>query len=227
MNGKDELLFAVRSARRDLKEGKDFRASEMLALLEGMAPFLDKDTVINLKCRTCDSYAKACFPLENDFWAVDQHEHCHAKSTSLAHLSLLKIAGCTEYSRKAQTELAELAASIVEEDLRSALAKRKLYDRKLFASYNLAFRICQDSGKVSIEFGHKSKGEFLPGDARIHLLRRLDPGFGAEVSERIAELMKDGPVMVVEASPQIRQLLDIDCAVSWIAQKRKMDIVYL
>jgi hypothetical protein len=54
----------------------------------------------------------------------------------------------------------------------------------------------------------------------------LDPGFGA-ASQKIAEAIKSGPVMIVEASLQTRRPLDIDYVLEWIAKKRKMDIVYL
>jgi len=39
--------------------------------------------------------------------------------------------------------------------------------------------------------------------------------------------MKGGPIMVVQSSSQTRRQLDIDYMLDWIAERRKMDIVYL
>jgi len=78
-----------------------------------------------------------------------------------------------------------------------------------------------------VEFGHKSGEEFIGSELRLYVLRRLDPGFGPDCA-RIAEAMKkDRLVIVVKASQQIRRLLDVDYVLEWIAEKRKMDIVYL
>lgn len=226
MENKNELLFAVREARKNLRDTEDFRVADMLAVFEGIAPFLDKETIIKIKCRGCDNYAPASFPLSHDFLAVDRSEYCHAKEASLKNLSALKLAGCPQYSRSAQEELLTLASTILEEDLRPAFVERKLYDRAKFASYSVAFRLEKSNGNVCIEFGRLTKDGFVSGDIKLYILRRLDPGFGA-ASQKIAENMKTGPVMVVAASAQTRRPLDIDYVLEWIAKKRKMDIVYL
>jgi len=226
MDNKNEILFAVRDARRNLRDTEDFRIADMLEVFEGIAPFLDKETVIRMKCRGCDNYAQAFFPLNHDFVAVEKSEYCHAKESSLKNLSALKLAGCPQYSTSAQEELFALAKTILEEDLRPALAERKLYDRSKFASYSVAFRLEKSNGNVCIEFGRMTDEGFLGGDVKLYILRRLDPGFGA-ASQKIAEAIEKGPVMVVEASLQTRRPLDIDYVLEWIAKKRKMDIVYL
>jgi hypothetical protein len=46
-------------------------------------------------------------------------------------------------------------------------------------------------------------------------------------SQKISEAMKGNPIMVVQSSLQTRRQLDIDYVLDWIAEKRKMDIVYL
>jgi len=227
MEDKNELLFAVKEAKKNLREGTDFRAADMLAAFEGIAPFLDRETVMNMKCRGCDSYAGSFFPLSNDFWVVEKQEYCHCKKLSLKNLSLLKISSCDNYSQKAQKELMETASSILDEDLKPAFAERRLYDRNLFANYSVDFQITADTGKVCIDLGHKFKGRFEPGGIRLCLVRRLDPGFGSEASQKIASIMKGRPLIMIEASVQTRRLLDIDYVLEWIAQKRKMDIVYL
>jgi len=231
MENKNELLLAIRDARKNLKGDVDFRAAEMLAVFEGLAPFLDWTAVLNMKCKGCDSYSCAHFLLNNDFWAVEDQDYCHAKNLPLKHLNVLKIAGCTNYSKEASKDLCDLVNSILEEDLRPAFVERKLYDRNLFASYSVAFRVQKDSGNVCIEFGHKSGETFVGSDFKLHFLRRLNPGFGPAASKRIAEAMKghpkDNPTMVVEASLQTRRMLDVDYVLEWIAKKRKMDIVYL
>ncbi len=227
MENKNELLYAVREARKCLKDDANFRAADMLAVFEGIAPFLDRETVVNMKCKGCDSYSQSSFPLSNDFWAVDNQDYCHAKKLSMKHLSIQKIVGCVDYSQNAQRELEDLVNSVLEEDLRPAFAERKLYDRNLFASYSVAFRVQKDVGNICIEFGHKLDGNFVESDIKLNFLRRLDPGLGPAASERIAGVMKSGPVMAVEASQQTRKMLDIDYVLEWIAKKRKMDIVYL
>ena len=227
MENKNELLFAVRDARRNLKDDVDFRAADMLAVFEGIAPFLDRETILDMKCKGCDSYSCSYFPLSNDFWAVENQDYCHAKNLPLKHLSVLKMAGCTDYSQDAQRELSDLVNCVLEEDLRPAFVERRLYDRNLFASYSVAFRVQKDNGNACIEFGHKSGEEFVGSDIKLHFLRRLDPGLGPAASERIAKSMKRRSAMVVEASQQTRRMLDIDYVLEWIAKKRKMDIVYL
>ncbi|OPY53867.1 MAG: hypothetical protein A4E48_00487 [Methanosaeta sp. PtaU1.Bin060] len=226
MDNKNEILFAVREVRRNLKDTEDFRVADILAVFEGIAPFLDKGTVISIKCKGCDNYAQSFFPLKHDFVAVDKSEYCHAKEASLKNISALKLAGCPEYSSSSQEELFALANTILEEDLRPAFAERKLYDRSKFASYSVSFCLEKSNGNVCIEFGRMTKEGFLGGDIKLYLVRRLDPGFGA-ASQKIADAIKSGPVMVVDASLQTRRPLDIDYVLEWIAKKRKMDIVYL
>ncbi len=227
MENKNELLLAIRDARKNLKSDVDFRAADMLAVFEGVAPFLDWTTVLNMKCKGCDSYSCSHFLLSNDFWTAEDEDYCHAKNLPLKHLSVLKMAGCTDYSKDAQNSLYDQVNAILEEDLRPAFIERKLYDRNLFASYSIAFRAQKENGNVCIEFGHKSGETFVGSDIKLHFLRRLNPGFGPEASKRIAEAMKSGPAMVVEASLQTRRMLDVDYVLEWIAKKRKMDIVYL
>ena len=72
MNNKNEILFAVREAKGILGAGTDFRVNDAFAIFEGIAPFLDKETIIEMKCKGCDNYASASFPLSNDFWMVDR-----------------------------------------------------------------------------------------------------------------------------------------------------------
>ena len=98
MDNRNEILFAVREAKRNLGEGADFRVADALAILEGIAPFLNKEVVIGMKCKSCDNYASASFPLSRDFWAVDDSEYCHAKDASLKNLTASKLAGCPQYS---------------------------------------------------------------------------------------------------------------------------------
>jgi len=227
MDNKNEILFAVREARRILGEGADFRVADALDVLEGMAPFLDKDAIVKMKCRNCDNYATASFPLSHDFWVVENSEHCHLKGAAIKNLTALKLAVCNEYSRRDQEELEALGKAIMEEDLRPAFVERKLYDRCKFASYTVAFRLQSSPGSVCIEFGHKTDEGFACCDIQIHIVKRLDPGFGAENSQKIADALLNGPVMLVKASQQTRRQLDIDYLLEWIAKKRKMDIVYL
>ena len=42
MDNRNEILFAVREARRNLGDAADFRVADALAILEGIAPFLNK-----------------------------------------------------------------------------------------------------------------------------------------------------------------------------------------
>ncbi len=227
MDNKNEILFAVREARKILGECADFRVADVLAILEGVAPFLDKDVIIGMKCKSCDNYASSSFPLSKDFWAVDNSEHCHERDVSLKNLTALKLAGCPQYSCKEKEDLMNLGQAILEEDLRPGFCERKLYDRSKFASYDVAFRILSNPGNVCIEFGHTTDEGFACSDFRLFIVRRLDPGFGAEASQKISEALKTGPIMVVKASLQTRRQLDIDYVLEWIAKKRKMDIVYL
>jgi hypothetical protein len=227
MDNKNEILIAAREARRILGDGADFRIAEVLAILEGIAPFLDREVVIGLKCKGCDNYASSSFPLSKDFWMVENSAHCHAKDVSLKNLTAIKLASCPQYSRAAQEELVNLGRAIMEEDLRPAFNERKLYDRSKFASYSVAFRMLSVPGNVCIEFGHKTDEGFACSDIKLCIVRRLDPGFWAEASQKISVAMSTSPIMVVKASLQTRRQLDIDYVLEWIAKKRKMDIVYL
>jgi hypothetical protein len=146
---------------------------------------------------------------------------------SLKNLTALKLAGCPQYSCKEKDDLMNLGRAILEEDLRPGFCERKLYDRSKFASYDVAFRILSNPGNVCIEFGHITDEGFACSDIRLFIMRRLDPGFGVEASQKISEALKTGPIMVVKASLQTRRQLDIDYVLEWIAKKRKMDIVYL
>ena len=227
MDNRNEILFAVREAKRNLGEASDFRVADALAILEGIAPFLNKEVVIGMKCKSCDNYAPATFPLSRDFWAVDDSEYCHAKDASLKNLTASKLAGCPQYSGQASQDLINFGTSIMEEDLRPAFQERKLYDRSKFASYSVAFRLQSSPGKVCIELGHRTDEGFACSDIKLYILRRLDPGFGAVATQKISEAMKSSPIMVVQSSLQTRRQLDIDYVLEWIAEKRKMDIVYL
>jgi hypothetical protein len=227
MSNKNEILFAVREAKGILGADPDFRVKDAFAIFEGIAPFLDKEKIIGMKCECCDNYASASFTLSNDFWIVDKSEYCHSKDASLKNLTALKLASCTQYTRKSQEDLENLAKAIIEEDLKPAFLERKLYDRSLFANYNVDFLLKSGPGKVSIEFGHKTNESFTCSDITLYLLKRLDPGFGAQASQKIAEALKNCLVLVVKASPGMRKQQDIDYVLEWIAKKRKMDIVYL
>jgi len=227
MDNRNEILSAVRDARKNLDEGADFRVADALAMLEGMALFLSKQVIIDMKCRSCDNYATASFPLSHDFWVVDESEYCHGKDASFKNLTASKLAACVQYSCQASRELADLGNAIIEEDLRPAFQERKLYDRSKFASYSVAFRLESYPGKVCIKLGHRTDEGFACGDISLYILRRLDPGFGAAESQKISEAMKEDPIIVVKAGMQTRRQLDIDYVLEWIAKKRKMDIVYL
>jgi hypothetical protein len=91
----------------------------------------------------------------------------------------------------------------------------------------VAFRLQSSPGKVCIELGHRTDEGFACSDIKLYILRRLDPGFGAVATQKISEAMKGSPIMVVQSSLQTRRQLDIDYVLEWIAEKRKMDIVYL
>ncbi len=228
MDNKNEILFAVREAKGSLGASTNFRINDALAMLEGIAPFLDKEAIIKMKCKSCDNYASASFPLTGDFWVIDNADYCYAKEASLKNLPSPKLASCTQYTRESQDDLERLAKAIMEEDLGPAFMERKLYDRRLFTSCSVAFRLQSSPGIVCIEFGHKKSESFIcSSDLKLCLLKRLDPGFDPETSRKIAEALKHGPVLVVKASPQTRRHEDIDYMFEWIAKKRKMDIVYL
>jgi hypothetical protein len=227
MDNRNEILFAVREAKKNLGQTADFRVADALTILEGIAPFLNKETIIGMKCKSCDNYATATFPLNRDFWAVDENEYCHAKEASLKNLAASKLAGCSQYSCQASHDLIALGTAIMEEDLRPAFQERKLYDRSKFASYTVAFRLQSSPGNVCIELGHRTDDGFACSDIRLYILRRLDPGFGAIASAKITEAMKSSLIIVVQSSQQTRRQLDIDYVLEWIAEKRKMDIVYL
>ncbi|HPJ30600.1 MAG TPA: hypothetical protein PLZ42_04345 [Methanothrix sp.] len=222
-----ELLFAVRAAEQSLPEGTSSSIWEVLAFVEGMAPFLNRGTLIEIKCKSCDNYASSFFSGEDEFGVVEPRDYCHAKKQPLHHLSLFTIAKCQDYSQDAQRALFELAESVVTEDLRPALANKKLYDRNAFASYDVDYRIIQKRSMVCIEFGHEDEGDFVESGIKICILRRLDPGFGKD-SARIKAVQTYGrPVMVVMAARQIRRQMDIDEVFEKIAEKREMDMVYL
>lgn len=227
MDNRNEIVSAVREAKRNLGEAADFRVADALAILEGLAPFLDRETVTRIKCKSCDNYARASFPLNRDYWVVDEGEYCHARQASMKNLSVSKLAGCPHYSREASEELMELGRAIMEEDLEPAFQERKLYDRSKFASYSVAFRILPLPGMVCIQLGHQVEGGFACSDIKLYLMRRLDPGFGALASQKISQAIKGGLIMVVQSSLQTRRQLDIDYVLDWIAERRKMDIVYL
>ncbi|MHC1631437.1 MAG: hypothetical protein ACXQT4_03975 [Methanotrichaceae archaeon] len=224
---KDELRFAIKAAEQSLPKGTNYHIGEILAFLEGMAPFLDKDNIVRLKCHNCDNYATSFFPVEGDFEVVTEHEYCHAKKQTLQHLSFFTIAKCMEYSKNTQKELLDLANTIVEKDLCSTLADKRLYDRNFFASYDVKFLIKPQIDKVCIEFGHKTNGDFVESGIRLCLLRRLDPGFG-EQTLKIKAAQKHGKViMVAMVGRQIRRQMGIDGILDKIAEKYDMDIVYL
>ena len=222
-----ELLFAVKAAEQSLPEGTSPTIWEVLAFVEGMAPFLDKETLIQLKCDSCDNYARSFFSGEGEFGVVVPRAYCHAKKQPLHHLSLFTIAKCPDHSQDDQRELFELAESVVAEDLRPALANKKLYDRNAFASYDVDYRIIQKRSMVCIEFGHDDDGNFVESGIKICILRRLDPGFGEDSAKIKAVQTYGRPVMVVMAARQIRRQMDIDEVFERIAEKREMDIVYL
>jgi hypothetical protein len=223
---KNELLSAIREARKALREGADPRLVDILAVLEGIAPFLDKSSVVNIKCRGCDSYARASFPLKDDLYAVENHSYCHAKKLSLKNLGLLKIMACQDFSQKARREMAEQAAGFLE-DLRTAFADKKLYDKGLFASFPVEVNLQEETDKACMELGHWYDGAFKGSGIKLHLLRRLDPGFGATASEKIAEAQREGPILVAEIGPEERRPPDLSSILEGIARKRKMDIVFI
>jgi hypothetical protein len=227
MDKRNEIVSAVREAKKNLGEASDFRVADALAILEGMAPFLDREVIVRIKCKSCDNYASAFFPLSRDFYAVDEGEYCHQRQASIKNLTAIKLASCSHYSRQASESLMDLGRAIMEEDLAPAFKERRLYDRSKFASYRVAFKLLSIPGMVCIQLGHEVDSGFACSDIKIYLLRRLDPGFGVEASQKISQAMKGGPIMVVQSSSQTRRQLDIDYMLDWIAERRKMDIVYL
>lgn len=227
MDKRNEIVSAVREAKKNLGEAPDFRVADALAILEGMAPFLEREVIVRIKCKSCDNYASAFFPLSRDFYAVDEGEYCHHRQASIKNLTAIKLASCPHYSRQASESLMDLGKAIMEEDLAPDFKERRLYDRSKFASYRVAFRLLSIPGMVCIQLGHEVDSGFACSDIKIYLLRRLDPGFGAEASQKISQAMKGGPIMVVQSSSQTRRQLDIDYMLDWIAERRKMDIVYL
>ena len=227
MDSKNEIVSAVREAKKNLGEAADFRVADALAILEGMAHFLDRETVVKIKCKSCDNYASASFPLSRDFHAVEEDDYCHARQVSIKNLAVSKLASCSHYSRHASEDLLELAREIMGEDLVPAFKERKLYDRNKFASYSVAFRLVPLPGMVCIELGHEVDRGFACSDIKIYIMRRLDPGLGADASQKISQAMKGGPIMAVQSGSQTRRQLDIDYMLEWIAERRKMDIVYL
>lgn len=227
MENKHEILNAVREAKKHIGAGADFRITDAMDIMEGIAPFLEKEVIVGLKCKSCDSYASNSFPLNNDFWAVDNNEYCHEKKNALKNLNPLKLASCPQFSRQDKEELMKLGQEILDEDLMPGFSDRKLYDRSKFASYSVDFRLISNPGNICIEFGHLTDGGFACGDIRLYIIKRLDPGFGEEASRKISGALKKGPVMALKANMQIRRQLDIDYVLEWIAKKRKMDIVYL
>gem|GEM_PF-178182 len=226
-DSRDELLFAVKAAKQSLPEGTNSNIGEILAFIEGMAPFLDKDTIIRIKCACCDNYAPCFFPVDGDFEVVEPHEYCHNKKVPLHRLSLFTIAKCMEYSKKARDEILDMANAVVEEDLRPALADKKLYDRNFFASYDVDYLIKPKPGMACIEFGHSDDGRFVENGIKICILRRLDPGFGEQTSSIKAVQKYGRTTMVVMTGRQIRRQMGIDQIFEKIAKERDMDIVHL
>ncbi|MGB9901412.1 hypothetical protein [Methanothrix sp.] len=220
----DELMFMVKGLQSS--NSSSAQIIDMLEILEGLAPFLDKTKVIELKCKNCDSYAPCFFPLEDDYDVIDTHAYCHKKGQPLHHLTFLSIAKCREFSRKAQVELADLAKRIMEE-LRSALRGRKIYDHNEFANYPIAFELSQDSDRVTIQLGHLSEdGTFVMGDARILLVRRPDPRLGTKASQIGRALHDSDLVILVEASRSAMKHLGLKDAVGKIAASHGIPVIY-
>jgi len=223
---RNELLFAIKEARKALREGADLRLTDILAAFDGIAPHLDKNIVINIKCHECDNYAQASFPLKDDFYAVENQSYCHAKELSLKNVSLLKIMACQDFSQNARGEAAELAATLLA-DLREAFADKKLYDKKLFASFNADVKLQEENGHIFLELGHSSGEAFNGSGIKLHLLRRLDPGFDPAASEKIAKALRNRFILVAETGPQERRPSNLAAILEGIAERRKMDIVFI
>ena len=223
----EELLFAVKAAEQSLSGGVSHHMGEILGFVEGMAPFLNKETLIKIKCAICDHFSPSFFPGEGEYTVVELREYCHAKEQPLHHLNLFTIAKCAEHSREAQRRLLELAGSVVEEDLRPAFSGKKLYDRNAFASYHLEYRTVLERGRVCIEFGHQDDAGFVGGGIKVCILMRIDPGFGKDSAKIKAVQTYGRPVMVVTAARQVRRQMEIDEVLMAIAKKREMEIVFL
>ncbi|HOT07576.1 MAG: hypothetical protein A4E45_01643 [Methanosaeta sp. PtaB.Bin039] len=179
MKTNEELLFVVKNAQASLPEGMNHRINDILAFVEGMAPFLEKDTVVTMKCRTCDHYSSCFFPLENDFGVVDRHAYCHQKKMPIHHLTLLAVAKCLNHSMEGQTEAQNLAISLAEIDLKPALKDRKHYDRQTFANFPVELDLRKEGERLVLQVGHRAGDEFVNGDIRMTVLRRSDPSFGS------------------------------------------------
>ncbi|MEM0498660.1 MAG: hypothetical protein QW781_04070 [Methanothrix sp.] len=220
----DELMFMVKGLQST--NSSSAQIIDMLEILEGLAPFLDKTKVIELKCKNCDNYAPCFFPLEDDYEVIDTHAYCHKKGQPLHHLTFLSIAKCRDFSRKAQIELADLARRLMEE-LRSALRDRKIYDHNEFANYPIAFELSQDSDRVTIQLGHMSEdGAFVMGDARVLLVRRPDPRLGNKASQIGRALHDNDLVILVEASRSAMKHLRLKDAVGKIAASHGIPVIY-
>lgn len=220
----DELMFMVRGLQNS--NSSCAQIIDMLEILEGLAPFLDKNRVIEIKCKNCDSYAPCFFPLEDDYDVIDTHAYCHKKGQPLHHLTFLSIAKCRDFSRKAQTEMADLANMLMEE-LRRALQGRKIYDHNEFANYPIAFELSHDSDRVTIQLGHISEdGAFVMGDAQVHLVRRPDPRLGSKASQIGRALHESDLVILVEASRSAMKHLGLKDAVGKIATSHGIPVIY-
>ena len=223
----EELLFAVKAAEQSLTGAASHHMGEILGFVEGMAPFLNRETLIKIKCASCDHFSPSFFPSDGDYAVVESREYCHAKEQPLHHLNLFTIAKCPEHSREAQRQLLELAGSVIDEDLRPAFAGKKLYDRNAFASYDLEYRTVLERSRVCIEFGHQDDAGFVGGGINVCILMRIDPGFGKDSAKIEAVHIYGRPVMVVTAARQTRRQMEIDEVLMAIAKKREMEIVFL
>lgn len=226
MKTNDELLFFVKNAQQRLPADSDYRLADLLAFIEGMAPFLDKEIVVKMKCRNCDQYSSSFFPLEGDWGVVDHHEYCHQKRQPIHHMTLLAIAKCMEYSTEAQAVQMNLASSIVKKYLRPALADKKLYDRRDFANYAMDFDIFQKAGMPAIHLGHRKGGTFVDGEICIVLPRKADPVFGSDAS-RINLALEKGMVMVIEGDEGSINQLGLKTVIDEICSELSMQAVYL
>lgn len=227
MEKDSELIAAINDIKICLEGHGDPAIRDAIVALEGIVPFIDKNNIVDIKCKGCDNYALSSFPSSDDLCAIDNNDYCHANRLPMDRLAILAMAGCTEFSQKAQKDLERLGSAILEEDLKPAFEDRKLYDKKRFASYKVSFRMRHAPGNVCIEFGYESDSEFTPSDLLLCILRRLDPGFGPLASEKIAGVLKDRPILFVAANKQTRRQMDIDYILDWTSKKRKLDIVYL
>lgn len=226
MKTNDELLFYVKDAQQRLPADSDYRLGDLLAFLEGMAPFLDKEVVVKMKCRDCDHYSSSFFPLEGDWGVVDHHEYCHQKMQPIHHLTLLAIAKCTEYSTDAQAMQLDLARSIVKNYLRPSLADKKLYDRRDFANHSIDFDIRQKGGIAAIHLGHKKGGAFIDGEICIVLPRNADPVFEFNAS-RVDQALEKGDVMVIEGDEGSINQLGLKTVIDRICSDLSLQAVYL